>query len=366
MELKNILDIKKTKIYNKMYLLYKDSYYNLRTGKEVDKIVTARNIVITVNETNTANFLTKKSKISSIPYCYKMKKTKDYIMSQNLTSNYMKAMLFDYYDTNSIVITSPSFLIIFLGHKTQKIIKIKELSTEEISSSLGNIFQGIHFKHIELIDLIKIVKRKQKVLPYLVLTTLIIFITAWYIYSQAQQHRNEIIFRKQLMKMQKTKVVSKPLTSDFISVVKTNFFLKQLYSLPLSSGSFIGNVNFQQKQATIFSFAPMKDSSLNNYFFKKTIIIPIELKNEKKIFKIKSAQECMSILGKYNDIIRLKSIQKKMIKFVLENNNFSVKNLNIFLKKIYKCPIEITGGFIQFKNLNKRNVGITMYLVNLK
>jgi len=364
LNLDNVLKIKKPRLYNKLYLLQKDEYYSLKTGEKVTRLVATKGTVVQISETSLTNYIVKDKKVNNISYSYQSKDKKEYIMSQSLTTNYMRKVLFDYYDKNSIIVATPSFLIVFLGYQNQKIIKLNNHSEEEIENMIGNIFQGVKFEHLELATFLDIVGKKIKILPFVLLGLSLVFLGFMYMQMHEDEEEEMRRFQMQHQKSQKVKTEQKITNQDLLSIIQTNEMIKSLYTLPLGTGSFIGDAEFIQQRATVFSFAPMRNSFLKDHFFKKSIRFPKNDKYTKIPFELKSAKECIRILGQNKDVVELSSLRGNRINFLLRSNEFSPKRLDSFLKDIYRCPIQIKEGFVQFVNLKRRNVQINMLLVD--
>lgn len=363
MNLDNLLKIKKPRLYNKLHLLQKDEYYSLKTGEKITRLVATKGTTIQISETNLTNYIIKDKKVNNITYCYQSKDKKEYIMSQSLTTNYIKKVLFDYYDKNAIIIVTPSFLIIFLGHQNQKILQINKHSKKEIENMIGNIFQGVKFEYLELATFLDIVGKRKKILPFVLLGVSVVFLGFMYMQMLENEEEEMRKFQMQYQKSQKNKIEQKITNKDVLSIIQTNEMIKNLYNLPLEAGSFIGNVEFNQQTATIFSFVPMQNSYLKDHFFKKTIRLPKNDIYVKIPFELKSPKECIKILGKNDDVVKLSSLRGNRINFLLRSNDFSIQRLDSFIKDIYRCPLQIKEGFIQFVNLDRRNVQINMLLI---
>jgi len=364
LNLDSVLKIKKPRLYNKLYLLQKDEYYSLKTGEKVTRLVATKGTVVQISETGLTNYIVKDKKVNNIPYIYQSKDKKEYIMSQSLTTNYMRKVLFDYYDKNAIIVTTPSFLIIFLGYQNQKIIKLNNHSKEEIENMIGNIFQGVKFEHLELATFLDIVGKKTKILPFALLGLSLLFLGFMYMQMLEDEEEELRKFQMQHQQSQKAKPDQKITNQDLLSIIQTNEMIKSLYTLPLEAGSFIGDAEFTQQRVTVFSFAPMQNSFLKDHFFKKSIRLPKNDKYTKIPFELKSAKECIRILGQNKDVVELSSLRENKINFLLRSNEFSPERLDAFLKDIYRCPIQIKEGFVQFVNLNRRNIQINMLLVD--
>jgi hypothetical protein len=364
LNLDNVLKIKKPRLYSKLYILQKDEYYSLKTGEKVTRLVATKGTVVQISETSLTNYIVKDKKVNNIPYIYQSKNKKEYIMSQSLTTNYMRKVLFDYYEKNAIVVATPSFLIIFLGYQNQKIIKLNNHSKEEVENMIGNIFQGVKFEHLELATFLDTVGKKTKRLPFVLLGLSLLFFG--FMYMQMFEDEEEELKKLQMQHQasQNARPKQKITNQDLLSIIKTNEMIKNLYMLPLEAGRFIGNVEFIQQRVTIFSFAPMQNSFLKDHFFKRAIRFSKNDKYAKIPFELKSAKECIKILGQNKDVIELSSLRENKINFLLRSNEFSPERLDSFLKDIYRCPIQIKEGFIQFVNLKKRNVQINMLLVD--
>jgi len=368
MDIKNILsNIKKktgkNKRYDKVFMLEKDEYRSAKDWSVVDRITANKGIVVQKVETSAVNFLKKEKKVYGMPFVYKSKNKKEYFMSAKLTTNYMKAVLQDRYTESRFVITFPTFVIAFFGNQIPKVIKTKDSKQEEIKSRIEAIYQGLGYVELDFFDFLKLVKKEPPKIQFILLVLLIPF--AWYIYNtyEEQQQDSEKLMQQaniqQVKKPKKKKIEDENLKRIMI----TNDFIKFIYDINLKNGSFIGDIDIQNKAITLYSFAPMPNSFYGGNFFKKIIYFTPKSEYMEGSYSLKSPKRCMNILGEVQKNTELISIRNSKITFRLNKQNMNTNKLDMLLKGLYGCPIIIRNGSISYSNLKQRNVMLSIELI---
>jgi len=361
---KEFFKLNKNKFYQKVFILDKDEYYSALTGEKVNKIKTMKGIIVQKSQTSQSSHSIKEKKAHT-PFCYQTRDKKKYIMASQITTNFMRDVLFDYFDTNAVVVKMPSFIIAFFGHNRQEIIKTKGKTEKDIESILGGIYQGLDYKTIEFSNFLSLVKKETKILPIVLLVCSILLVVAVYVNMENEADLEAEQNWKNQMALKEMNKPKSNIITDFklVGIFNTSELIKGLFNVSLDAGSFVGDFDIGQSRLVIYSLAPMKNSFLKGSFFKRTVRIPTKMQYIKKPFKIRSAKECMALLGKYEDVLMLNSIQNEKIEFSFHDKKMSTDKLSSFFKDIYKCPIVIKEGHVKYVNLENRSVQLHLQLM---
>jgi len=354
-----------TKFYQKVFLFDKDEYFSALTGERVNKMKTMSGIIIQKSQTNQTSHSIKEKKANTL-FLYQTKDKKKYIMANSITTNFMRDVLFDYFGTNAVVVKMPSFILVFFGHNRQEVIKIQGKNEKDIESTLGTIYQGIEYETIEFIDFYKLIKKEKKLLPIVLLGVSIVLMIAVYLNMEDEDEwRQQQAWQQKMMESQKNNNKQQSVITDYnlVGIYNTGDSIKNLFNIELEAGSFVGDFDMGQGRLTIFSFAPMQDSFLKEDFFKKIIRIQKRNQYNKKPFELRTPEECMDVLGKYEDVLKLNAIQKENIDFSMQAKGMDTDRLTDFLKDIYRCPILIKEGYVKYMSLEKRNVQLNLKLL---
>ena len=351
------------RIYNKTFIFDNDEYFNTETGEKSNRVLASRGHVIQMSSSNISNFIIKEKK-AHMRYIYQTKDKKSYAMSSSLTTNYIEFILSDKYKTNMFVLRFPNFIILFFGKGTQKLIATG--GKEDIEDILESTFQGLQYVDLEFSTVFGFLNNSSILIPITLILVSLLFLYFAYSTTQEDEIGNHTKTSLKLQKKQQhedNKVIT---NSMLVESINTNLFLEQILDAKLPNGAFIGSVDFGALRVAVYSFSAMPKSSLVEHFFKKNISYQKKALFYKVPFKPKTTSECLLTLGKRIDITRLRSIDDNYINFVISSPKATTDETYKLLKGLYRCPIIISNGSVQYIDLRTRQIQISLTLFKNK
>ena len=361
-----LLSLGKSKLYKKTFIFDNDEYYNVESGEKANRAIASRGHIIQISSSSITNFVIKEKK-AHMKYIYQSKDKKNFVMSSSLTTNFLEKILFDRYSTNMFVLRFPSYLIVFFGKGNQKVISIKDKDEEDIENILETTFQGLKYVDVEFSTIFGLMNNSNNMLPIVLIVSASAFFLYMYSSTQEQEEEEWQKAQKTIQNHRQAQENQEEITnSTVVGIINTNNFIEQLLSVKLPVGSFIGNVDFGSYRATLYSFAPMQKSDLRSNFFQRNFIYQRQASFRGVPFKVKTASECLVAIGNRIEATELNSIGSNQIKFTLISPNMSTESLNSLLRDLYRCPIEIRDGMIQYKNIESRVVQMSIILYKNK
>ena len=256
---------------NKLIVKYRGSYYDVITGEKLGTIAIQNGTIVDLDSSN-QNYTVKDRKESGMPFIYKTrdKENPKFYMSYNLTLHYLRDVAYDYLGipkSVGLVVESPTFLIVFLGNKSD-IFFSKD--PEERRTFLESFFQGIEYKNISLEELVKVVTPQLPFALILVVLLILIGFLGYFAYS--------MLFSVDEEELQKFTAPPPPPPppSEFIDIGFTQAVLDGLIRFPLKPVEVIKNINFSSGYITLFSIIPEEGFKKDENGYKKTGVLYLE------------------------------------------------------------------------------------------
>ena len=316
--------------------------YSAETGEKVDIVDVPKNAIMVIY-TRQIYHQKRKNKTGG-KYVYRLKSTKEWLIANELTTTFLKEVVFDYYNTTAVVIDADRLSIAFLGDTQEYRVFPKskipdEKLEEEKKSFYESIFQGIPYKRITVDEVLKLVKTKPIWLYILPAGAILFLGTAGYLFFGTGGNENLPPPLSNPFKVIKPQI---HYSDSDIKISRTRELLKKLKEVQknLKGWQYINEIDFGEGIIKIRSMLPDEGfKKINKIWYEKEVKIPVRVKPQKVDFS--NWDECLwFFVNENSDIL---ANQRKFIKLKLVEKNISFKKLSQILTKIAQCPVYVTG-----------------------
>jgi len=141
------------------YLQDGTTIYDLTTGEKLERTAEVlmkvrKGILIVWDDRETFQ---RKNKKLRLPYVYKTKKGREYLLSTSLTSSFLREVLYDYFECSAVVVEAPAGILCFYGKNQQYLISRDQ---QEKETFIQSFYQGIEPERIDIEKAVSLVLPK--------------------------------------------------------------------------------------------------------------------------------------------------------------------------------------------------------------
>ena len=245
-------------------------------------------------------------------------------------------------------------------------------SEKEIEEKAKSILQGFDYEVITFDEVLKLIKPKKKLSPYvIVLALLILVIGGYYTYDyflgeeETPQMANANKILPPPVPVQQHK---QPKEAGSLPYEKTVYFIDLIKSakLPLYN-IFVSDIDFDSKSIKLGSFVPLPNFQKENDFYVYPVVLSQKIENDlekwhtnmqnyKLSTVINNYAKCLSYLNRFP----LEAMGDNYLTYSVEAI-WNIDKTAQFLNKMSVCPVEIKGE-IRFADLMHRVVSLKIKL----
>jgi len=325
-------------------IFLKDGFniYSAETGKKVDIVNVPKDAIMIIYTQQT--YHQKRKKKTSGKYVYRLKSSKEWLIANELTTSFLREVVFDYYNTTAIVLDANRLSIAFFGdtqeYKTFPIDEIPEEKLEEEKKNFyESIFQGVLYKVVAIDEVLKLVETKPIWLYALPAGVLVVLGAVGYLIFGGGGNENLPPPTKNPFRVVKPQV---RYSDSDIKITRTRELLRKLREVQenLKGWQYISQIDFGGGTIKVRSMLPDEGfKKINKVWYEKKIKVPLRVKPQKVDYS--NWNECLAFFGDEKADIRANT--KNSIKLSLREKDVSFRKVAQILTEIARCPVYITG-----------------------
>jgi len=336
----------------KYFLKVENSFYNFDTGEKVDILSLPRGAEIIVFTPHAVH--QKKRSKGRAKYIYRLKKTKEYLLSNELTTTFLREVLFDYFNTNAVVLSGEKGFVAFFGEQQEWGIA----DGEERKKALERIYQGIPYVEVDIEQAVKLVKKKN-LLPIFIFAG-IFGIGGFFLYNFLFSSPDiNHIPRKKLHRKVVRPIRINP---EDLKIFRTRKVIETLAEVQkgLKPWWYVKSIDFERGEIRLRALIPDEGFKKVKNWYEGVVRVPVKALTHKVEIKTLPWKECLSEFAKYNA-----TIERNLKTFITLNidKNGNWKEVSGLINTIYNCPVSAQGSIAAQKNPEKVfiNLKLTLY-----
>jgi hypothetical protein len=336
----------------KYFLKVENSFYNFDTGEKVDILSLPRGAEIVIFTHHVVH--QRKRTKGRAKYIYRLKKTKEYLLSNELTTTFLREVLFDYFDTNAVVLSGKKIFVVFFGEQQEWGIA----EGEERIKALERIYQGIPYVEVDIEQAIKLVKKRSLLLLFIVLGIFTVGGIFIYNFLFAPPDIGNVP-RKKIHRRLHTPIRINP---EKLKILRTRKVIETLAEVQkgLKPWWYIKSIDFGRGEIRIRSLLPDEGFKKVRNWYEGKVKVPVKVSFEKEKVTALPWKECLIKFANYNA-----TIERNLQTFITIDidKEGSWKEVSDLLNTIYNCPASAQGSIVAQKNPEKVfiNLKITLY-----
>lgn len=315
------------------YLQDGTTIYDLTTGKKLER--TAENLIkvrkgILIVWDNKETFQRKNKKLR-LPYVYKTKRGKEYLMTTTLTSAFLREVLYDYLEASAVVVEAPAGILCFYGRNQQYLISKDE---QERETFIQSFYQGIQPERVSIEEAVALVLPKSYTKQIALAAVFVMLLgTGYFIYdllfvpppppppSAVQQQ-------------------PPPPPTEYTEVGSSQKFITSLLKSKIDGYQLVKRIDFTSRTVDLLSAAPEEGFvKQGSWYEKKNVQLPSPKPEQVKVYK--DFTTCYNLLV-HDWKGKVLAVSDKFITIKLEGNTTERKAVEL-LRELKGCPVSVKG-----------------------
>jgi len=329
---------------SKKKVFLKDGFniYSAETGRKIDVVELPKDAVLIVYTKQ--SYHQRRQKKSGGKYVYKLRGGKEWLIANELTTSFLKEVVFDYFETSAVAIDAKRLALVFFGDTQEyKTFPVEEVSDDRLEEEKENfyegIFQGVPYKVVPIEEVLKLVETKPIWLYFLPLGALAVLGAVGYMLLGGGE--------EELPPPTKPMTVVKPRKQTIfetdLKIARTRKVLEALKEVQenLKPWWYIEQIDFGGGTIRIRSMLPDEGfKKMGKSWYEGVVRIPLRIKKIPKI-DYSNWNECLTFFLKEGADIRVN--MPDIVKLRLSKRKADWKKVSEILTEIGNCPAYTTG-----------------------
>jgi hypothetical protein len=334
--------------------------YNIyaETGEKVEAIQVPRDAIV-ILFTNQVYHL-KRAKKSRGKYVYKLKNG-EWIISNDLTTTFLREVLFDYYGKNAIVVDAKRIAITLFGEEQEyKVFPKSEIPDDRLEEEKKNfynsVYQGVDYIVVPVEEALNRVIQKSKLIYILPVAVLVILAGGYFLFAGGGGEEE----LPPPTKPHKVKHHVIKYSESDLKISRTRQILQALVEVQnnLKPWWYIEQIDFGGGVIKLRSMLPDEGFKKNGNWFEGMVRIPLKVKPQTVDYS--NWQWCLNEFAKEG--AEIKANLPDRVRLTLKKKEITWEEIKKVLNLLNSCPVYAIGTIKALYPPEKAQLKLTITL----